>query len=84
MTLDEYVKLPYRVVYRDEGAFGWSARLPELPGCVAAADSREELDALIEDAKQAWIENALHYGDPVPLPESPPAYVAPRRPVARR
>jgi predicted RNase H-like HicB family nuclease len=69
MTLQDYLELPYEVVVRDEHPYGWSAELPELPGCVAAADTREELDDAVRDAKQAWIENALNHGDHIPLPK---------------
>ncbi len=32
------------------------------------ADTFEELGSMIEDAKMAWIEDALEDGDPVPEP----------------
>ena len=68
MQLQDYLKLPYRVVMQDEGDHGWSVELPELPGCVAASDRREGLQAALEDAKRAWLSNALRHGDPIPLP----------------
>jgi antitoxin HicB len=70
VKIEEYMALPYRVVIRDEGEHGWSAELPELPGCVGAADSRAELDAMVDDAKRAWLESALRHGDEIPLPAS--------------
>jgi antitoxin HicB len=68
--VEDYLRLPYQAVVRDEGAHGWSAEIPELPGCVAGSDSREESAAMIEDAKRAWLENALKHGDAIPLPDN--------------
>lgn len=69
-NLDYYLALPYRVerVRNEDGT--WFARLPELPGCMTWTDTREELDAMVEDAKAGWIGDALESGDPVPEPGS--------------
>jgi len=34
------------------------------------AEKREDLDAMIEDAKRAYIEGSLKYGGPIANPES--------------
>ena len=66
-TVDSYVNLPYPVeVKRTEQ--GYFARVPDLPGCMTWADTFEELGPMIEDAKLAWIEDAIEDGDPVPVP----------------
>ena len=66
-TLAEYLELPYTVeVIRNED--GFFARVEELPGCMTWADRIEDLWPLVEDAKLAWIEDALEDGDPVPEP----------------
>lgn len=66
-TLDYYMGLPYtvEVKYDEDGYF---ARVVELPGCMTWADTIEELWPMVEDAKSAWIEDALEDGDPVPEP----------------
>ncbi len=66
-TLDYYMSLPYAVeVKHDED--GYFAKVMELPGCMTWADTFEELGPMIEDAKLAWIEDALEDGDPIPEP----------------
>jgi len=60
---------PYRlVIWRDEDDDAWCGEIPELPGHIAAADTLEEMLALAEDAKRAWIATALALGRPVPPP----------------
>jgi antitoxin HicB len=70
-SLEDYLALPYTIeVYPDDsdGQTGFVARVVELPGCLTQADSFEELGAMIEDAKRAWIETALEDGQLVPEP----------------
>lgn len=56
------------VIWRDEDDNAWCGEIPELPGHIAAADTLEEMLALAEDAKKAWIATALALGRPVPPP----------------
>lgn len=66
-TVDSYVNQPYPAeVKRTEQ--GYFARVPDLPGCMTWADTFEELGPMIEDAKLAWIEDAIEDGDPIPVP----------------
>lgn len=51
-----------------DGGFGaWS---PDLPGCVAAADTYDECVALIREAIPLHIESLRSHGDPVPEPSA--------------
>ncbi len=60
-TADDYMALPYRIeVYYDEDY--WAAECADLPGFAAAADTWEELQAKIEDAKRSWFDAALAAG----------------------
>ncbi len=62
-TLNEYLKLPYRLVLTpdpDEG--GFVASYPELPGCITCGETVEAAAAAAVDAKRAWIEAALSDG----------------------
>ena len=59
----------YLVVYEHEGN-SWSACVPDLPGCVAAGDSREEVARLIKEAIEFHIEGMRQEGLPVPEPHS--------------
>ena len=46
----------------------YGASVPDLPGCVAAADTREETLDLIREGIGYHIELTLEDGDPVPNP----------------
>lgn len=42
--------------------------IPELPGCMAHGETREEALKEIDIAKKLWIESAIEDGQPVPAP----------------
>lgn len=56
------------VVEKSEHGFG--AYVPDLPGCVAAAETHEEVISLIQEAIEFHIEGLKRSGDPVPKPRS--------------
>lgn len=67
--LSYYVRLPYAVrIYREPDGSGFTAEIPDLPGCITCADTLDEVWALIDDAKRGWLELALADGDPIPEP----------------
>ena len=57
----------YAVVLEKTGN-GYSAYVPDLPGCVAAAETRRETEDLIESALRAHLELMRESGDPIPEP----------------
>jgi predicted RNase H-like HicB family nuclease len=61
--------MQYVVVY-ERTANGWSAYVPDLPGCVAAGDTREEVETLIREAISMHIEALREEGETVPAPGS--------------
>jgi predicted RNase H-like HicB family nuclease len=61
------------VVERSEGSFG--AYVPDLPGCVAVAETREEVLTLIREAIQLHLESLREDGATVPPPSSTVEYV---------
>lgn len=66
-TLDYYMSLPYRVeVYPEEG--GFTAVVPDLPGCMTCADTLDGLWPAIAEAKGLWLETALGEGMPISEP----------------
>ncbi|MBC7811497.1 MAG: type II toxin-antitoxin system HicB family antitoxin [Burkholderiales bacterium] len=68
-TLEYYLALPYTMeIIPDEDDGGYVVRIRELPGCITQADSWEQLQIMIEDAKQLWLESALEHRDPIPEP----------------
>ncbi len=49
---------------------GYSAHLPDIPGCIAAADTFEETRDLIQEAATFHLEGIVEDGDPIPKPKS--------------
>lgn len=54
---------------------GFSAYVPDLPGCVAAAGSKEDVRQLLREAVEFHIEGLIEDGLPVPQPTSLVDYV---------
>ena len=61
--------MKYTVVIEETGN-GYSAYVPDLPGCAAAADTREETEELIREAIVYHLETLRESGDPIPEPET--------------
>ncbi|PSR20645.1 MAG: toxin-antitoxin system HicB family antitoxin [Sulfobacillus acidophilus] len=65
---DGLMRLPYRIeLYPDEDG-GFVATIPDLPGCVTQAETKEAALTLIEDAKAAWISTAIEQAVTIPTP----------------
>ena len=60
----------YAVIYEQTPSGGWSAYVPDLPGCVAASKSRDGLRRLMRGAIAFHIEGLRLHGEPVPAPTS--------------
>ena len=58
-------KMKYVVVYK-QTPNNWSAYVPDLPGCVAAGDTREEVEWLIREAVELHMESLREHGQPMP------------------
>jgi predicted RNase H-like HicB family nuclease len=58
------------LVVVEEGATSFGAYVPDLPGCVAAGETREEVLDLIREAIEFHIEGLRQEGQPVPPPSS--------------
>ncbi|HEX9853891.1 MAG TPA: type II toxin-antitoxin system HicB family antitoxin [Acidimicrobiia bacterium] len=59
--------MQYAVVFEKSGN-GYAAYVPDLPGCVAAARTRREVESLIESAIREHLALMREYGDPIPKP----------------
>ena len=55
-------------VFFEPTATGYSAHVPDLPGCVAAASTLEETRQLIREAIEFHIDGMRINGDAVPEP----------------
>ena len=61
------------VVERGDTSYG--AYVPDLPGCVAAAETRHEVVKLIKEAIELHLEGLRADGDPIPAPHAEMEYV---------
>ena len=59
----------YTVIF-EEGETNWSAYVPDLPGCVAAAVTREETEKLIAEGIALHLALMREDGDPIPKPRT--------------
>lgn len=69
MAAGEMATLRYMVVI-ERGETSWGAHVPDLPGCVAVGESREEVVKLIREAIVFHIDGLKQDGLPVPTPSS--------------
>lgn len=58
------------VVILEEGSESWGAYVPDLPGCVAVGETRQEALQLIREAIEFYLDGLREDGDPIPEPHS--------------
>lgn len=61
--------MKYAVVI-EKGPTSFGAYVPDLPGCAAAGESRDEVVRLIQEAIEFHIEGLREDGQPIPSPSS--------------
>jgi predicted RNase H-like HicB family nuclease len=61
--------MQYLVVI-ERGSTSFGAYVPDLPGCIAVGETREEVEALIHEAIEFHIEGLREDNLPVPQPAS--------------
>jgi predicted RNase H-like HicB family nuclease len=66
--------MKYLVVV-EHGREGWGAHVPDLPGCIAAGETRDEVLGLIREAIAFHIEGLHEAGETVPCPSSEAAVI---------
>lgn len=64
----------YMVVI-ERGESSWGAHVPDLPGCVAVGETRDEVIGLIREAIGLHIDGLRREGLPVPKPSSEGEFV---------
>ena len=62
--------MPQYLVLIEGEPGSYSAYVPDLPGCVAAADTTEEIHGLIREAVAFHIEGMRNAGESVPPPSA--------------
>ena len=69
-TLDYYLSLPYRMeIIPDMEEGGYTAKFPDLPGCLTCAETIVELVESASDAKKVWLTAALEDGVEIAEPQ---------------
>lgn len=58
------------VVVHERTTTGWSAYVPDLPGCVAAGKTRQETERLIREAITFHLEGLRAEHQPIPEPSA--------------
>jgi predicted RNase H-like HicB family nuclease len=58
------------VVILEEGPKSWGAYVPDLPGCVAVGETRNEALELIREAIEFHLDGMKEDGEPIPEPHS--------------
>ena len=58
------------LVILEQGETSFGAYVPDLPGCVAVAETKDEAMQLIREAIELHIESLRENGDDVPEPHS--------------
>jgi predicted RNase H-like HicB family nuclease len=66
--------MKYAVIV-EQGKTSFGAHVPDLPGCVAVADTKEEVLELIQEAIEFHIEGLRQDGQVIPEPASSIEYV---------
>lgn len=64
------------LVIVEEDPTGVSAYVPDLPGCIAAGGTREEVEVLIREGIALYVATLRERGQPVPRPTSRPFLVS--------
>lgn len=58
------------LVVVEKGPSSYGAYVPDLPGCIAAGESKDEVLALIREAIEFHLEGLREEGQPIPAPSS--------------
>ena len=58
------------LVVVEKGPTSFGAHVPDLPGCIAAGETKEEVLSLIREAIEFHIEGLKEDGLPIPAPAS--------------
>ena len=74
--------MKYVVVY-ERTPNNWAAYVPDLPGCVAVGDTREEVKREIAEAIGFHLESLREHGDPIPPPGEWTGVLEVKQPAAR-
>lgn len=63
------------LVIIEKGESSWGAHVPDLPGCIAVAETRREVRVLIKEAIDLYLEGLREHGEPIPVPSSESEFI---------
>ena len=63
------------LVIIEKGESSWGARVPDLPGCIAVAETRAEVVELIKEVIDFHLEGLREHGEPIPAPSSESEFI---------
>ncbi len=66
--------MEYMVII-EKGELSYGAFVPDLPGCIAAGETEQEVMELIQEAIQLHLEDLQIEGRPIPQPVSKSTFV---------
>ncbi len=66
--------MKYAVVF-EKTATGYSAYVPDLPGCITTGVTREDAERLIREAIEFHLEGMRSHGEAIPKPTTTTEYV---------
>ena len=69
------IEMRYAVVI-EKTETGYSAYVPDLPGCVSVGRTREEMDRNMREAIELYLDELREQGAPIPLPTTDTEYIA--------
>lgn len=58
------------LVIVEKGPSSYGAHVPDLPGCVAVGETKDEVLTLIREAIEFHLEGMKQDGEPIPTPSS--------------
>ena len=64
----------YLVIF-EKMEHNWGAYSPDVPGCVATGDTKEECEAMFREALELHLESLRVHGDPIPEPSTEMTFV---------
>jgi predicted RNase H-like HicB family nuclease len=67
--------MKYAIVIEKAPGSNYSAYVPDLPGCVATADTVEEIKQLMQEGIEFHLEGMMEDGDPIPEPTTQVEYI---------
>jgi len=66
--IEYLMSLPYLIIILPEEKGGYTGIVPDLPVCMTCAETWEDLEEQLKDAKREWFKTVLEEGKQIPRP----------------